>query len=600
MAFYTTLPISVEPVEGESATSLASRLAKRNGAPRLITFCSDMGVSHRDLTNGDQTEIEHIAALAGHEPERLLFWTPQHRSPGWFNLGRERIKFTAFARTHTRGCPLCLQEYAASGADIHLAHRGLWQLSSIRTCALHGCTLVPLPAAPSNKDIFDFARLAERHVETSISRAPENATALERYLGSRIIAGPGKSWIDSLPFHVAAQTADNLGILLTLGPDAKRSAISDLQWAAAGAAGFQALTMGPDGLRQALAEMKRGHVNDAGRYLSRYRFFFDWLRYRDDDRDFDGMRDLVREFIWQNFPVAEKAKVLGKACPRQFVHSISTAVTKTGITKRQLGRRLCAMGLAYPNGDDLGFGIHDYISDEVVMKIASEFSGVLNATEAAAFLGIKRFLLTQLTKPNLITTFVRDDKALPLYHTSVLTAFMSELENLRERGTPEDGWLEIASAAHRAKITTERAVSLILLHKLPLRCYRSEIAGFRDLLVDVATLREAIGLPETGAVHPVRAGKLLGIAISTVTAMQRHQHLDSVLVARPAPATPVRYVCPASIEDFSLKYITKKQAVQQLSGEHDAVVIKMLLDEYRIDLGKVAEPIYSNAVLYAL
>ncbi|MCP6280547.1 hypothetical protein NL459_28370, partial [Klebsiella pneumoniae] len=84
--------------------------------------------------------------------------------------------------------------------------------------------------------------------------------------------------------------------------------------------------------------MKRGHVNEAGRYRARYRFFFEWLRYRDDDRDFDIIRDLVRDFVWKNFPVARGALVLGKECPRQFVHSLSTAVRASGITKRQLGR----------------------------------------------------------------------------------------------------------------------------------------------------------------------------------------------------------------------------------------------------------------------
>ena len=94
------------------------------------------------------------------------------------------------------------------------------------------------------------------------------------------------------------------------------------------------------------------------------------------------------------------------------------------------------MGLAQPNGNELGFDIHDYIPDEVITKIASDFSGVLNAAEAAAFLGIKRFLLTQLTRPDLIPTFVREDKALPLYHISALTNFMAALEGLRERGIP--------------------------------------------------------------------------------------------------------------------------------------------------------------------
>lgn len=84
MMFTTAaLPLSVEPVIGESATSLASRLAWRNGAPRLITFCSDLGIDHRGLTNGAESEIRRVAALAGLDPNPLLFWTPRLIEPGW-------------------------------------------------------------------------------------------------------------------------------------------------------------------------------------------------------------------------------------------------------------------------------------------------------------------------------------------------------------------------------------------------------------------------------------------------------------------------------------------------------------------------------------
>ena len=228
MSRFAALSLTLNPSLGESATSFASRLAKLNGAPRLITFCSDLGLSHGALTNGEPGEVEHIAALAGCDPKSLLFWTPQHIEPRWFKFGRERIKFTAFARTQPRACPICLRESSVHNAGIYSGHPGLWQLSSVRGCALHRCALVPLPAAPSNKDVFDFARIAERYVPASTATVPESDLALQGYLTARVAEGPGKCWFDSLPLHVAAQTADNLGILLTLGPmpSVPRSAIN--------------------------------------------------------------------------------------------------------------------------------------------------------------------------------------------------------------------------------------------------------------------------------------------------------------------------------------------------------------------------------------
>ena len=59
------LPLCVAHMPGESATSFASRLARRNGVRRLVTFCSDVGLDYSQLMNGAPAEIERLAAWAG-------------------------------------------------------------------------------------------------------------------------------------------------------------------------------------------------------------------------------------------------------------------------------------------------------------------------------------------------------------------------------------------------------------------------------------------------------------------------------------------------------------------------------------------------------
>lgn len=154
------------------------------------------------------------------------------------------------------------------------------------------------------------------------------------------------------------------------------------------------------------------------------------------------------------------------------------------------------------------FDIHDYIPDGVLATIAAEFSALSNAAEVAAYLEIKPFPLTKLTRPDLLCVFPSGEKALPLYHISEFSGFMDRLDRLREIGTPQDGSEDIATAAHRTKITLERATAPILLHKLPLRCPHGEPAGFRNFLIDPVVLREAISLPKQGAVHSMRAAQL--------------------------------------------------------------------------------------------
>lgn len=254
-------------------------------------------------------------------------------------------------------------------------------------------------------------------------------------------------------------------------------------------------------------------------------------------------------------------------------------------------------GLATPNGNKLGFDIYDYIPDGVLAIIAAEFSGLLNATDAAAYLGIKPFLLTKLTRPDLIPVLLREEKALPLYHVSALAGFLDRLDRLRETSMPQDGWEDIAAAAHRTKITTERAVALILLHKLSLRYPHGEAAGFRDFLIDPALLREAISLPQEGAVHPKRAAQHLHLSLppsppslrmeiwTGFPSNDRHQPGHRFTSAR------------ISSTLFPDMFISKRDLCRQIEGRANLLRIDDLLTALRLVLRENTEPIYRREIL---
>ena len=49
--------LRVPAIVGECATSLASRLAVRNGVSRMIHFCSDVGIDYFALIQGDPIAV---------------------------------------------------------------------------------------------------------------------------------------------------------------------------------------------------------------------------------------------------------------------------------------------------------------------------------------------------------------------------------------------------------------------------------------------------------------------------------------------------------------------------------------------------------------
>lgn len=136
------LPLTMPTTIGESATSFASRLARRNGVPRLIAFCSDVGIDYFALVNGDPLEIQRMAVLGDIDPVPLQASTPSLIEAGWFQLGNEHIKFRGLIRTTLRICPRCIHEAPDRTGIIH---HGVWQVAAIRTCQKHGCHLVAVP-----------------------------------------------------------------------------------------------------------------------------------------------------------------------------------------------------------------------------------------------------------------------------------------------------------------------------------------------------------------------------------------------------------------------------------------------------------------------
>ena len=167
-AVLESLALQVEPIAGECATSLASRLAERNGEPRLRRFCTHMSLPIKELRLGERGCLLRVSKLSGHDLAALTAGTPCQKEAGYFDLGTERIKFPAFLRTTMRVCPFCVQE-----CGFH--QKGLWQLGQIRICPIHLCLLQSLPRLKLADDQLDVVTCARNRTlvpATSRSNAP--------------------------------------------------------------------------------------------------------------------------------------------------------------------------------------------------------------------------------------------------------------------------------------------------------------------------------------------------------------------------------------------------------------------------------------------
>lgn len=553
------LPLTVPTMVGESATSFASRLARRNGVPRMITFCSDVGIDYFALVNGDPVEIHRLAILGGIDPVSLQTATPSLIEPGWFRLGNERIKFTAFARTTLRICPMCAQNPDDKAG---IVHHGIWQLAAIRSCERHGCHLVAVPRPANANDCFDHIPMVDHFQAAGTTMVEPDHLELENYLTNRIRNGTVGSWLDRSPFHVAAQACEMLGLLLTIGPKAKRSETTDPQWAAAGSSGLQVLRGGPNSLRKKLKAIRDAHPIEEKLHRSHYGVFFEWLRYRDDDKDFDIFRNIVREFIFMNFPIATGAIVFGKPCPEQQLHSFQTAEKVFGISHIRLGRKLAEMGIARLESGGRFYKLNKYIPTSVLNGICSELSALVGAEEAAKSIGINYILFERLADQGLIKRYYDGDQGSSYYDNRDVEDFLSRMRQLLCHSGPEIETVEISTAARLRGIMTAHITDHILTQGITLYANSHHPVKFRDFRLKLNDLGRLKGRRREQIVSSAKAARALKVSRPIVYRLREEGYLQVATERKGEWVRCGRYSTRESFEKFRSENISLEELAQ--------------------------------------
>lgn len=479
--------------------------------------------------------------------------TPHWVSPGWFKLGQETVKFTGFIRTKLRVCPRCLGEKAT---PLDVVHMGIWQLASIRTCARHSCHLVSVPKPKNGNDFFDHVPMLEGFRSDEIVLPDQDHLKLEQYVAARIAGSCARTWLDCLPLHVAAQTCEMLGALLTLGPQMKRAALNDAQWAAAGTAGLQILKAGPKNLCAKLKEIQNNHVVGEKIYRSHYGIFFDWLRSRNDDGDFDVVRDIVRDFIFNNFPVATDSIVLGQPCPAQRVHSLSTSKQLFGTSPHRLGRKLASMGMARLHGSGNYYLLEKYIPTELMTRLCAEVNSLLGGKEAAKILGIDYVLLGRLASQGLVKKHFDDDLDTAYYNRADIDDFVEHLRSRTKLTTEGEQYVPIGVAARLRGEKVAALTEKILNTGVQLYSEREHPTGFREFLVNSRDLVKFHGRKREAILSSSEISKLLKINRRTVYYLQETKVFQAASTSRGKWVHRGHYSTAASVKKFHDEFVS--------------------------------------------
>lgn len=188
----------------ETPTAYLSRLAARNLAPDLWSFCRNLGLDLAALTTGDEAAVAQLRALAGLPPNTFQGTNILKVSTMRYRVGSEVMNTETLSRGDIRLCPVCIAEQVETGRPCwNIVHPLHWQIIHLGSCIEHDTVLRSFRPGFVRAARFDVAGFVRENTVAVLAAATERDTArpadrLDRYLATRIYGHQIKTWCDCL------------------------------------------------------------------------------------------------------------------------------------------------------------------------------------------------------------------------------------------------------------------------------------------------------------------------------------------------------------------------------------------------------------------
>lgn len=560
------LSISAPFRTGESPAGFLSRLAQANGIETMRQLGLDLALDVQGVIHGHEAALEALAGLAGCSLTDLRAWAPSKTPDGVFMRGQNLGPFCRLRRAQIFVCPFCIAEDLADETLSFVLrpwHRSIWQVRSMRTCAVHCQSLVEACAKSDVNRVGDFSALLlpalpnlQLLASRSMARPP---SPLEVHLADRLSDAwsPSAAFVDPFPLYAEARLAERIGSVVLAGPQARIETFDDDDLHEAGATGFEILSGGESRIREMLSELQVPFQAGSADWGARafYGQLYTWLADHTHDPALDPMRDLISRHIVETLPIGPGEVLFGKEVARRRIHSVRSASLEYGVHPKRLRKVLRDAGLLH---DD-----HESRSDERVTfpveeaeRLLREYADGMSLVQAATYLNAPRPHERLLFEAGFIRPIVVGGTADLKAHTlsrSELDAFLARLT--ANAGPDFDGSMDIPSAARLADCRAMEVVTLILEN-----CLRvgtdTKTKGYLSVKVDVEEVRKLVRLPEHGGMSLRKVAKILACGTEVVSALTSQSLLETSIVRNPVKRCRQPVVTPEVLSAFCENYVS--------------------------------------------
>jgi len=369
------------PADRETLPSFLCRVAASKSVD-ATEFAYDLDVSFRRSTVLDQQALERLAhwgGLSSAEVKELLSWTGEPIGDVRMRFRGEVFVTRALRNPIVRGCPACLREDALGCPQVPLiamAMRGDWQMREMTVCVRHRTILVPLwkvkyPLQRARSDVH-LAKLLSDIMAGDLDGDKVTPSAYDVWLSERLATGQDSTWLSSQALYAATTFCRLLGTELMRLADEQ-----DPSRGAALCAGFAVAREGPEAIRRALQTLAAAADGSQDEPSKAFGGLWKELGWYLGEAVFATFIDLLRENVFETWPVPLTQPVLGKALAQRRLHSVRTATLETKIRPHRLRPLLVEAGaIAEEDSRPDSRATFDALKHDNTLKLLRSLMGV--------------------------------------------------------------------------------------------------------------------------------------------------------------------------------------------------------------------------------
>lgn len=475
---------------GESVISWASRFGRFHCGLDLLSFLAFIRVSKIDVIRGKQDALHQLSVISGISVDTLKVGICEQVSEKQYRYQREQFNCDFIHLNTTKFCPECLLNNIDNGNLGVLQIK--WSFSPIRTCSVHNIPLVKERSKKAWEVPQDLLRLTSSRCyltekrQASWARKP---SGLQNYVDVRLDMVKGPGWLDAQQIDVACKATEMLGACVEFGADVSLVKLSEDDWDTAGNIGFGFTSRGEDGIREGLDHLFANNQKSSSHSGPQAILgqLYKWLQFKRNDRPVGPIKDVVREYILDKFPVQTGTFLLGVRVDRARIHTIATLAVKFNVHINTVKLVLLRAGMLTQKHkyDDTRFTFPAGPSEELFAKLVR----AIPVAKIPQYIGCTRTQAIKLVEDGFLSSVISDpDDVSSGRHKGVDVQEIDRLvAQMRRTGepviTPGKGMASIGEVAASLRVPAMKILTLLLDGRLDKIELLSAELKFRSVLV---------------------------------------------------------------------------------------------------------------------